>query len=571
MHSDLPVTTASFRELALPPFLLKTLDEVGYETPSPIQSEAIPSLLEGRDLLGHAPTGTGKTAAFALPLLARLESGRDGVQIMVLTPTRELAIQVAEAFKSYGRHLDGFRVSPIYGGQDYGAQIRRLEQGVQVVVGTPGRVMDLMRKGALRLDGLRALVLDEADEMLRMGFIDDVEWVLGRIPGDRQIALFSATMPRAIEAIARRHLSDPCEVSIRSRPAGAETIRQRYWLVEGMGKDEALFRILEVESFDAVIVFVRTKTATVELAERLEARGHAVAALNGDIVQRQREQIVERLRHGGLDVVVATDVAARGLDVERISLVVNYDVPYDAETYVHRIGRTGRAGRRGDALLFVTPRERRMLKTIERATRQPVEPLEAPSSRIVNDRRIAAFEKAIGDTLATEGLDVMRGIVEQYRREHDVPEIEIAAALARLALDARGGLLPPDRPAKTRPRTVSRRRESGGGRSRGSREQALERYRLEVGHAHGVRPGHIVGAIANEAGLDARHIGHIDIQAGHSLVDLPEGMPDEVFADLGRARVCGRPLRISRLGRAAERDGRRRSGRRASERRGRRH
>ncbi len=541
---------ASFRELALPPFLLSALDEVGYETPSPIQAEAIPYLLEGRDLLGHAPTGTGKTAAFALPLLARLDSARKGVQVMVLTPTRELAIQVAEAFKRYARHLDGFQVLPVYGGQEYGGQIRQLKRGVQVVVGTPGRIMDHMRKGTLRLDGLQALVLDEADEMLRMGFIDDVEWVLGQIPEKRQIALFSATMPREIETIARRHLNEAHEISIESRTATAETIRQRYWLVSGLHKLDALTRILEVEPFDAAIVFVRTKTATVDLAERLEARGYAAAALNGDIVQKQREQIVERLRGGGLDIIVATDVAARGLDVERISHVVNYDIPYDAETYIHRIGRTGRAGRSGEALLFVAPRERRMLRTIEQATRQPISPLELPSTEVVNNQRIAAFKQTITDTLAAGELDFMQGLVEQYQQEHDVPAIEIAAALARLTLGERELLLPPDRPVRTPPETKSpsrRQKTDRSARQAGRPGKGMERYRIAVGHEHGVKPGNIVGAIANEAGLDAQYIGHIDIRDDHSLVDLPSGMPADVFADLQKTRVCGRPLRIARL------------------------
>ncbi|MGD9171544.1 MAG: DEAD/DEAH box helicase, partial [Candidatus Thiodiazotropha sp.] len=368
--SDTNTQLTSFRELNLPNCLLKALDQVGYETPSPIQAQTIPHMLEGRDLLGHAPTGTGKTAAFALPLLSRLDTKQNTIQVLVLTPTRELAIQVAEAFQRYAAHIKGFHVLPVYGGQDYTGQIRQLKRGVHVVVGTPGRVMDHMRKGTLKLDSLQALVLDEADEMLRMGFIDDVEWILEQTPESHQTALFSATMPKEIQHIARHHLNNPREIAIKTRTATADTIRQRYWQVSGLHKLDALTRILEVEVFDAIIIFVRTKTATNELAERLEARGYAAAALNGDMVQKQREQMVDRLKRGTLDILVATDVAARGLDVERISHVINYDIPYDTEAYIHRIGRTGRAGRTGDAILFVAPRERRMLNAIEKATRQ---------------------------------------------------------------------------------------------------------------------------------------------------------------------------------------------------------
>ena len=360
MTKPTPATT-TFRDLNIAEPLLTALDKIGYETPSPIQAEAIPHLLQGLDLLGHAPTGTGKTAAFALPLLSRLDMQDKNVQVMTLTPTRELAIQVAEAFQRYASHIKGFHVLPIYGGQEYSGQIRQLKRGVQVVVGTPGRVMDHMRKGTLKLNGLRALVLDEADEMLRMGFIEEVEWILDQTPKGRQMALFSATMPKEVERIARRHLNKPQEVSIKSKTATAETIRQRYWQVSGLHKLDALTRILEVETFDAILMFVRTKTATTELAEKLEARGYSAAAMNGDMVQAQREKMVERLKKGSLDILVATDVAARGLDVDRISHVINYDIPYDAEAYIHRIGRTGRAGRTGDAILFVAPRERRML------------------------------------------------------------------------------------------------------------------------------------------------------------------------------------------------------------------
>ena len=591
---------ASFRDMKLAAPLLTALDEVGYETPSPIQAEAIPHLLKGLDLLGHAPTGTGKTAAFALPLLSRIDLNNKAVQVMTLTPTRELAIQVAEAFQRYASHIKGFHVLPIYGGQDYTGQIRGLKRGVHVVVGTPGRVMDHMRKGTLKLGGLQALVLDEADEMLRMGFIDEVEWILEQAPAKRQMALFSATMPKQIERIARRHLHKPQEISIKAKTATAETIRQRYWMVGGLHKLDAFTRILEVEEFDAMLVFVRTKMATTELAEKLEARGYAAAAMNGDMAQKDRERMVQRLKKGTLDILVATDVAARGLDVERISHVINYDIPYDAEAYIHRIGRTGRAGRKGDAILFVAPRERRMLRAIETATRQKITPLELPTTEIVNNKRIADFKQKISDTLAAGDLAFMQSLVEQYQQEQNVPAVEIAAALAQLSIGDKPLLMTAD---KNRPkqggkdsrgsdsgrgndRGLSRRERQGaqdrkdakegregrvrkhsaerGGKLRDERGHGdsarassppagdMERFRIEVGYDHDVKPGNIVGAIANEAGLDGEHIGQIEISDQHSLVDLPKGMPKEVFNDLKKVWVCGQQLKISRPG---ERDG----------------
>jgi len=542
---------SSFLDLDLPAPLLQALADVGYETPSPIQAQAIPHLLQGLDLLGHAPTGTGKTAAFALPLLARIDLSCKDVQVMTLAPTRELAIQVAEAFQRYASHLQGFHVLPIYGGQDYSGQLRQLKRGVHVVVGTPGRVMDHMRRGTLKLDRLQALVLDEADEMLRMGFIEEVEWILEQAPAKRQMALFSATMPREIERIARRHLNQPQEVSIKARTATAETIRQRYWPVSGVHKLDALTRILEVEPFEAVLVFVRTKTATTELAERLEARGYAAAAMNGDMVQKQREQMVDRLKKGSLDILVATDVAARGLDVERISHVVNFDIPNDIEAYIHRIGRTGRAGRKGEAILFVAPRERRMLSAIERATRQRIEPLELPSTETVNNTRIAAFKQRITDTRAAGELAFMQSLVEQYRLEHDVPAVEIAAALALMAMGDKPLLMQPDKKRLPFDTEATRPRKERGEPRRDkplpAPDKDMERFRIEVGYEHGVKPGNIVGAIANEAGLDGEHIGRIEIYTEFSLVDLPEGMPQDVFKDLKRTRVCGRPLNITRL------------------------
>jgi ATP-dependent RNA helicase DeaD len=532
--SDAKPGTTSFRDLKLSEPLIRVLDEIGYETPTPIQSQAIPLLMSGRDILGHAPTGTGKTAAFALPLLSRINVQNKNIQVLTLTPTRELAIQVAEAFQHYASHIKGFHVLPVYGGQEYGGQIRQLKRGVQVVVGTPGRLMDHMRKGTLKLGNLQAVVLDEADEMLRMGFIDEVEWILEQTPDKRQMALFSATMPKQVERIARRYLNDPAEISIKARTATAETIRQRYWQVSGLHKLDALTRILEVEPFDAILMFVRTKTATTELAEKLEARGYAAAAMNGDMAQKHREQTVERLKKGSLDILVATDVAARGLDVDRISHVINYDVPYDTEAYIHRIGRTGRAGRRGDAILFVAPRERRMLSAIEKATRQKIEQMVLPTTEVVNNKRIADFKQKITDTLSLGELGFMQGLVEQYRQEHDVPAVEIAAALAKMTIGDKPMLLGPDKnTGKAKMKPI---RDVAGG---------AERYRVEVGHVHGVKPGNIVGAIANESGLDGEHIGSIEILAEYSLVDLPKGMPKDIFMDLKKTRICGQAMNIS--------------------------
>ncbi len=543
--------TPSFIELELPSFLLTALDAVGYETPTPIQVRTIPPLLQGLDLLGHAPTGTGKTAAFALPLLSRLDINKRRAQIMVLTPTRELAIQVAEAFQRYASHIKEFHVLPIYGGQEYSSQIRALRRGVHAIVGTPGRVMDHMRRGTLKLDDLQALVLDEADEMLRMGFVDDVEWILEKAPSERQMALFSATMPKEIKRIANRYLQEPQEIRIVSKTATAETIRQRYWLVSNLHKLDALTRILEVEPFDAMLMFVRTKIATAELADRLTARGYAAAALNGDMPQKNREMMVDRLKRGSLDILVATDVAARGLDLDRISHVVNYDIPYDTEAYIHRIGRTGRAGRQGDAILFVAPREQRMLKAIEQATRQTIEPLELPTKEMVNNHRIANFKQSITNTLAEGDLEFMENILEQYEQEHDVPALEIASALAKMAIGDRSLLLE----EKETPRKAKRSGDAASPRVDNARRRekqtgipdGMERFRIEVGHDQEVKPGNIVGAIANEAGLDAEHIGHIDIHEAFSIVDLPLGMPRDVFRDLKKTWVCGRQLKISRL------------------------
>jgi ATP-dependent RNA helicase DeaD len=559
----------TFAELNLIPSVLKVLDEVGYETPTPIQAKTIPLLLDGRDVLGQAQTGTGKTAAFALPILSRIDLNGHDPQVLVLAPTRELAIQVAEAFHTYAHHLKGFHVLPIYGGQDYGIQLRQLKRGTHVVVGTPGRVMDHMRRGTLKLGKLKTLVLDEADEMLRMGFIDDVKWILEQTPSSRQIALFSATMPPVIRKIAEQHLNNPEQISIKVKTTTAETIRQRYWIVSGKNKLDVLTRILEAEPFDGIIVFVRTKTATVEVAEKLEARGYAATALNGDIPQKQREQTVNRLKKGKLDILVATDVAARGLDVDRISHVINYDVPHDTESYVHRIGRTGRAGRTGDAILFVAPREKRMLGAIERATRQKIELLEMPTTEAINDKRIAGFKQRITDTLAEGNMELFGQIVEQYTQEHNVPALEVAAALARL-VQGDTSLLVKHSPKLTAPETGREPRRSRDARSeeRGPRgqderpvrrssrsidgdqprpERGMERYRLEVGQSHGVKPGNIVGAIANEIGIDSEFINQVNIQDDFSTVDLPEDMPKAIFTAFKQIRISGQKINASKM------------------------
>ncbi len=572
-------TISSFEQLGLKKPLLKVLDEVGYETPSAIQAQTIPLILEGKDVVGQAQTGTGKTAAFALPILTRLDLQQKDPQVLVLAPTRELAIQVAEAFQKYAHHMKGFHVLPVYGGQDYSVQIRALQRGVHVVVGTPGRVMDHIRRGTLVLDQLSTLVLDEGDEMLRMGFIDDVEWILEQTPEDRQIALFSATMPQQIRRIATRHLNNPVEVTVKVKTTTAETIRQRFWPVQGFHKLDALTRILEAEPFDAMLIFVRTKLATVDLSEKLEARGYACAPLNGDIQQNQRERTVNRLKKGTLDIVVATDVAARGLDVTRISHVVNYDIPADTESYVHRIGRTGRAGRAGDAILFVTPREKRMLYAIENATRKKIEIMDLPSTDLINNKRIEKFKQRITDTLESEDLSLFTRMVEQYQTDHDVAPLNIAAALAQLLQGDSPFLLQnnPHQVAKgswdkeSKPRhdrkgrgdgfkkegayadrrkrdNPSRRRPSQNAGNDGPPSEGMERYRLAVGHDHGVMPGNIVGAIANEADISGKNIGRISIHDAYSLIDLPAGMPNETFSALKNVWVAGQKLGISRLG-----------------------
>ncbi len=577
--------------MALQAPLLKALKLLGYEQPTAIQAQTIPLLLEGRDVLGQAQTGTGKTAAFALPLLSNLDLKQNSPQVLVLAPTRELAIQVAEAFNSYASQMKNFHILPVYGGQEYGTQIRALQRGVHVIVGTPGRVMDHMRRGNINLDNLQALVLDEADEMLRMGFIDDVEWVLEQTPKQRQIALFSATMPTQIRRISKNYLRNPAEITIKLKTTTAETIRQRYWPVSGTHKLDALTRILEAETIDAMLVFVRTKTASLEIAEKLEARGYRAVALNGDIAQKTRERIITQLKAGKLDILVATDVAARGLDVERISHVINYDIPHDTEAYVHRIGRTGRAGREGDAILFVAPREKRMLQTIEKATRQEITLMQLPSTDMVNNRRIEKFKQRISDTLADEDLGLFKDMIASFQEENDIDPLDIAAALAKQVQGSAPFLLSgksADKPVRGFDRDDSARepRSRGDKRDhstnergpRGDRkdsprrdkdkslrdpkdrdnqplEAGMERFRIEVGHNNKVMPGNIVGAIANEADLDSKHIGRINIFDDYSLVDLPENMPKELLNTLKSVRIAGQRLDISLLGKQVKKEG----------------
>ncbi|AUD78043.1 ATP-dependent RNA helicase [Kangiella profundi] len=562
-------TITSFDELGLSPAVLKSIKQVGYEQPSPIQSASIPVLMSGKDIIGQAQTGTGKTAAFALPMLSKLDAKDSNTQLLVLAPTRELAIQVAEACQSYAKNMPGMNVLPIYGGQRYDTQLRQLKRGAQIVVGTPGRVMDHIRRGTLNLDNLKALVLDEADEMLRMGFIEDVEWVLGHTPDTRQIALFSATMPKEIKKVAEKYLNEPEHIKIQSKTSTATTIDQRYWLVSGLHKLDALTRVLETEEFDGMIIFVRTKIATIELADKLTARGFRAEALNGDIAQNARERIVEKLKKGQSDILIATDVAARGLDVERISHVVNYDIPYDTESYVHRIGRTGRAGRSGHAILFVAHRERRMLKAIERATNQPITEMQMPSIENINEQRMSRFERKVLSTIESDDLNFFKQFVQKLEAKTDCEPETIAAALAKLA----GGdelilkEMPKakkersdrtDRPERSERRDRKSRDEGKRGSDRSFSPYAqplkahpdieMERFKIEAGHNHNVKVSNIVGAIANEAELDSEYIGRIDIFDEFTTVDLPSGMPKEVLQILSKAHVAGRPMNLTVIG-----------------------
>jgi ATP-dependent RNA helicase DeaD len=557
----------SFGDLGLDDKVLKALRDVGYEYPSPIQEATIPALLDGRHVVGLAQTGTGKTAAFALPILSRLDLKQKSPQALILAPTRELALQVCEAFERYAAHLRGVHVLPVYGGQAYGVQLSALRRGVHIVVGTPGRIMDHLEKGTLDLSELRFLVLDEADEMLKMGFADDVETILADTPDDKHVALFSATMPAQIRRISKKYLQDPVEITVKTTTSTAPNITQRYLTVSYPQKVDALTRILEVENFEGMIVFVRTKNETETLAEKLRARGFSAMAINGDIAQNQRERTVDQLKSGKLDILVATDVAARGLDVERISHVVNYDIPTDTESYVHRIGRTGRAGRSGDAISFVTPRERHLLKAIEKATRQSLTPMNLPTVDDINATRLTRFDDAITEALSTDKVDFFRDVIAHYVNEHNVPEADVAAALAVVLQGDEPMLLDPEpvRAARTfddrGPRDRRDDRGDRGGRpgrndrsDRGDRGDRGPRrgtsgpmatYRIAVGRRHKVEPRQIVGALANEGGLGRQDFGHIDIRADHSLVELPATLPPGTWDKLRSTRISGQLIELS--------------------------
>jgi len=543
-------TTSGFAGFGLPDSLLEALKKCGYEQPSPIQAAAIPELMLGRDLLGQAQTGTGKTAAFALPLLARINLEARHPQVLVLAPTRELAIQVSEAFQRYASCTPGLHVLPLYGGSDFRDQIHKLRRGVHVVVGTPGRVMDHMRQGTLNVSQLETLVLDEADEMLRMGFIDDVQWVLEQLPSERQVVLFSATMPPEIKRICQQHLQNPAEIIIRTQKADASRIRQRHILLPHQQKLGALLRVLEAHGPGGVIIFARTKAVTVTVAEALEAEGITCSVLNGDVPQSLRERTIERLKQGRIDVLVATDVAARGLDVDRIGLVVNYDAPFDSEAYVHRIGRTGRAGRQGDAILFLSYRERRLLHSLERAVGSSIDAMDVPSDAEINQQRLDNLQQRLSDLISEpvpedrqQEVALMGEILQRLQRESDVTPDQLALAALRLAQGDSPLLVVPQPPMPANNRGQGRGQDR---RSPGRVPQSMERFRVEVGWQDRIKPGHLVGAIANESGLDGRQIGKITIFDDYSTVDLPQGMPPELMKRLQGVRVMQKELRISR-------------------------
>ncbi|MDC9605167.1 DEAD/DEAH family ATP-dependent RNA helicase [Xenorhabdus griffiniae] len=555
-------TEISFADLGLSAPILSALGDLGYEKPSPIQQQCIPHLLSGRDVLGMAQTGSGKTAAFSLPLLNNIDAELKAPQILVLAPTRELAVQVAEACSDFSKHMRNVNVVALYGGQRYDVQLRALRQGPQVVVGTPGRLLDHLKRGTLDLSNLKGLVLDEADEMLRMGFIEDVENIMSQIPAEHQTALFSATMPEAIRRITRRFMNDPQEVRIQSSVTNRPDISQSYWSVYGMRKNEALVRFLEAEDFDAAIIFVRTKNATLEVAETLERNGYNSAALNGDMNQALREQTLERLKDGRLDILIATDVAARGLDVDRISLVVNYDIPMDAESYVHRIGRTGRAGRAGRALLFVENRERRLLRNVERTMKLTIPEVELPNAELLSQRRLEKFAANVQNQLESSDLDQYRALLSKLGTGDELDMETLAAALLKMAQGERPLILPPDpvrRPRREFNERDDRRRNGNGNgfgeRDRGDRPRRerrdvgdMELYRIEVGRDDGVEVRHIVGAIANEGDISSRYIGNIKLFATHSTIELPKGMPGELLSHFTRTRILNKPMNMQLMG-----------------------
>ena len=575
----------TFADLGLKAPILEALNDLGYEKPSPIQAECIPHLLGGRDVLGMAQTGSGKTAAFSLPLLNNLDPELKAPQILVLAPTRELAVQVAEAMTDFSKHMRGVNVVALYGGQRYDVQLRALRQGPQIVVGTPGRLLDHLKRGTLDLSKLSGLVLDEADEMLRMGFIEDVETIMAQIPEGHQTALFSATMPEAIRRITRRFMKEPQEVRIQSSVTTRPDISQSYWTVWGMRKNEALVRFLEAEDFDAAIIFVRTKNATLEVAEALERSGYSSAALNGDMNQSLREQTLERLKDGRLDILIATDVAARGLDVERISLVVNYDIPMDSESYVHRIGRTGRAGRAGRALLFVENRERRLLRNIERTMKLTIPEVELPNAELLGKRRLEKFAAKVQQQLESSDLDQYRALLAKMQPEEELDIETLAAALLKMAQGERPLILPPDAPMRPKrefrdrddrgPRDRNDRgpRNDRGGEDRPRRERRdvgdMQLYRIEVGRDDGVEVRHIVGAIANEGDISSRYIGNIKLFASHSTIELPKGLPGDVLQHFTRTRILNKPMNMQLVGDAVPHTGgeRRGGGRFSGERR----
>lgn len=554
-------TSITFSDLDIAQPLLKALADLGYERPSPVQAAAIPHMLEGKDVMALAQTGTGKTGAFALPLLSQIDVSLCKPQILVMAPTRELAIQVAEAFQAYSRYIKGFHVLPIYGGQAYPLQIKALKRGPQVIVGTPGRLLDHLNRGTLQLNNIKAMVLDEADEMLRMGFIDDVETMMKATPSDKQTALFSATMPDAIKRIGNSYMDKPEFIKIEAKTATVENIDQRYWFVRGNSKMDALTRILETETYDGVIIFSRTKTMTVEIAEKLEARGYSAAAINGDMTQQLRERTINRLKNGGLDILVATDVAARGLDVPRLDLVINYDIPYDAESYVHRIGRTGRAGRSGSAILFVAPREKRMLFTIEKLTRQRIAEMDLPSRDDVSAKRIATFRETLDNVIKSEDLSFYRELSQSIATEDEATVEELAAALLFMAQKDKPLKLEPEPPRRERAERGDRgergeRGERSRERNRGDRPERsrqprsnvnMDTFRIEVGRDDGVQVKNIVGAIANEGNLDSQFIGGIRLHDSYTTVELPADMPKETMDHLYKAFVCQKAMKLTKM------------------------
>lgn len=541
----------TFADLGLPQSILDAVNDMGFVTPSPIQQETIPHLLAGRDVLGMAQTGSGKTAAFSLPLLAQIDPTKRHPQMLVMAPTRELAIQVADACEQFTKNMKGVNVVTVYGGQRYDIQLRALKQGSQVVVGTPGRILDHIRRGTLDLSALQSIVLDEADEMLRMGFIDDVETVMAELPENHQTALFSATMPEPIRRITRRFMQDPQEVKIQATQRSAPDITQSYWLVNGFRKNDALLRFLEVEEFDAAIIFTRTKTGTIDITELCERNGYRTAALNGDMTQQAREQTLDKLKSGRLDILVATDVAARGIDIERISLVVNFDIPLDAESYVHRIGRTGRAGRSGRALLFVEPRERRLLRNIEHLMKKPIDEVAIPNHEILMAKRREKFKARVSKQLEHHDLEKYRELLEDLFTA-DQDHEELAAAMMMMLQEKQKLILPPDpeiRAARGERGRRDRDDRRGGREHRENNGVAMDLYRIELGREDGVEVRHIVGAIANEGDISSRYIGHIKLHDTYSTIELPQGMPNHIVQHFAqKARVLNKQMQMSLLG-----------------------